>query len=101
MKNKKKFGRKLALNKQTIASLSQQKVVGGRTTIVSECLACPCGQTIETEVICSLVDCYTINTPTCQTCETCGELTCECTVNCTDNCTNARIPCPCQEPLTY
>jgi hypothetical protein len=99
MKKQKKFGRKLALNKETIATLNQQKVVGGRTTIVSECLACPCGQTIETEVICSLIDCYTINTPTCQTCDTCGGETCIVTV--CDPCTTPKIYCICQEPLTY
>jgi hypothetical protein len=92
MKNKKKFGRKLTLNKQTIARLDQKKVIGGRTMEFTVCL-CPCRNTELTDA-CTFVG---------ETCEgTCGEDTCECTVNCiTDICTNPRIPCPCQEPLTY
>jgi hypothetical protein len=97
MKKQKKFGRKLSLNKQTIASLGKRQVVGGATGIVTECIACPCGQTIATEVICSLVDCYTINTPTCQTCDCPNTAKSEC--GSCDTCQGS--PCPCQMPLTY
>jgi hypothetical protein len=73
MKRQKKFGRKLALNKQTIARLGQEKVLGGATGIVTECIQCPCGQTVPTETACS---------------NECPTDTCNCTATC-DSC-----PCP-------
>jgi hypothetical protein len=60
MKKQKKFGRKLALNKETIVRLDQRKLFGGRTEdcesvvvciiptlkltkcALTECLVCPC-----------------------------------------------------------
>ena len=68
----KKFRRKLQLNKETIARLNQEKVLAGNPPS-------PCGETIPTEVICSVIYCYTINYTLCDTncrscityCETC------------------------------
>ena len=89
MKKQKKFGRKLALNKETIAALSQKKVIGGRTEVQFTVCACPCQNTEDTDACTFIGD----------TCEgTCGGETCLFTV--CDPCTNARTPCMCKEPLT-
>ncbi len=83
MKKQKKFGRKLQLNKETIAQLDQKKVKGGIPPG-------PCGTTFPTEAICTVADCYTIHqsncvtncvtdcSPTCTICATCATCTCEC-----------------------
>ncbi|MFC2141106.1 class I lanthipeptide [Acidobacteriota bacterium] len=80
MKQQKKFGRKLQLNKETIARLDQRKVkAGGLNTV--------CADTIETEALCDSI-CYcppTYQTCTCDTCPPCPSVK----------------YCPCQEPLTY
>jgi hypothetical protein len=60
MKKQKKFGRKLQLNKETIAKLNQKKVLAGKPPI-------PCGTTFPTEVICTVADCYTIHFSNCVT----------------------------------
>jgi len=86
MKKQKKFGRKLQLNKETIARLDQRKVkAGGLNTV--------CADTIETEA-CGVTIC---NYQTCETCETCQ--TCQTCETCPP-CPSVKI-CPCQEPLTY
>jgi hypothetical protein len=99
MKKQKKFGRKLALNKQTIARLGQEKVLGGATGIVTECIQCPCGQTVPTETACSNAcptdTCYCItinNCPTNFTCETCDTCLPICTLN-TDSPTDCKPLC--------
>jgi hypothetical protein len=58
MKNKKKFGRKLSLNRETIATLEQRNVHGGRPVETRQTTCCvPCCKSIPTEVICTLYDC--------------------------------------------
>lgn len=54
MKTQKKLGRKLTLNKLTIACLEQKSVLAGKPPV-------PCNRTVPTEVICTLYDCYTIH----------------------------------------
>lgn len=77
MKKQKKFGRKLQLNKETIATLNQDKVRGGGPSDK----ICPCHTTFPTEVVCTAADCPTIHITLCQTdCYTCITYcdTCDC-----------------------
>lgn len=72
MKTRKKFDRKLKLNKETIARLDQNKVRGGATAgcePTQKGSPCPCNRTIPTEVICTLYDCPTSIHICFETCE--------------------------------
>ena len=55
MKDKKKFARKLALNKETIAKLDQEKVHGGGTVGCTD-VYCPYNPIFqETDIKCTIV----------------------------------------------
>jgi hypothetical protein len=92
MKKQKKLGRRLKLNKQTIAQLDQDKVLGGATISCSD--PCPCDNTVATEA-CTYCE---------ETCNTCQGNTClascprsQCPTDCGESCV---IPCPCVQPIT-
>ena len=88
----KQFGRKLNLNKETIARIGQQNILGGATALCSA--PCPC-LTPQTAV-------PTVIEYTCA--PTCEHETDECTVGCSAKATKCDLTqcvvCPCISPDT-
>lgn len=94
MKKQKKFNRKLKLNKVTIATLTQKKVLAGRTAELTGICYCPCNETVETEIPTCPATCVATCIATCaETCDPFCTLNTDIPTDCKPYCINTVHNC--------